>query len=105
MSGDAAAPSPGEEALVTIACIQMEPRVGERERNVRRSLELLDEAAARGAKLIVLPELCNSGYMFRSRAEAFDLAEEVPGGPTVRAWAEIARARGVYVVAAFHFCR
>jgi len=88
-----------EEALVKIACIQMEPVVGERERNVRRSLELLEEAAVAGARLVVLPELCNSGYMFRSRAEAFALAEEVPGGPTCRAWAELARAHDLYLVA------
>jgi len=66
-----------EEALVKIACIQMEPVVGERERNVRRSLELLEEAAVAGARLVVLPELCNSGYMFRSRAEAFALADRL----------------------------
>jgi len=88
-----------EEALVKIACIQMEPVVGERERNVRRSLELLDEAAVAGARLVVLPELCPSGYLFRSRAEAFALAEEVPGGPTCRAWAELARAHDLYLVA------
>src|SRR5262249_58146054 len=88
-----------EEALVKIACIQMEPVLGERDRNVRRSLELLEEAAEAGARLVVLPELCNSGYMFRSRAEAFALAEEVPGGPTCRAWAELASAHDLYLVA------
>jgi len=88
-----------EEALVKIACIQMEPVVGERDRNVRRSLELLEEAAGAGARLVVLPELCNSGYMFRSRAQAFALAEEVPDGPTCRAWAELASAHELYLVA------
>ncbi len=29
-----------EEAVVKIACVQMEPVVGEKERNVRRTLEL-----------------------------------------------------------------
>src|SRR5262245_47477245 len=92
-------PGAREEALVKIACVQMEPIVGERERNVRRSLELFEEAAAAGARLVVLPELCNSGYVFRSRAEAFGLAEAVPDGPTCRAWAELASARDLYVVA------
>jgi predicted amidohydrolase len=88
-----------EEAVVRIACVQMEPVVGERERNVRRTLDLVAEAAAAGAGLIVLPELCNSGYVFGSRAEAFALAEEVPGGPTCRAWMDLARARGLHLVA------
>ena len=88
-----------DEASVTIACIQMEPIVGEREHNVRRTLELIGEAAAAGATLIVLPELCNSGYVFRSREEAFSLAEEVPAGLTCRAWMEIAHRHGLHLVA------
>jgi predicted amidohydrolase len=92
-------PGARHEAVVTIACVQMEPVVGEKEQNVRRTLDFIERAAAGGARLIVLPELCNSGYVFRSREEAFALAEEVPGGPTCRAWAEVARARGLHLVA------
>ena len=77
-----------DEALVKIACIQMEPIVGEKARNVRRTLDLVESAAAQGARLIVLPELCNSGYVFESRDEAFALAEEIPSGPTCGAWME-----------------
>jgi N-carbamoylputrescine amidase len=88
-----------DEALVKIACIQMEPIVGEKERNVRRTLELVEEAATQGARLIVLPELCNSGYVFESREEAFALAEEIPHGPTCAAWMEIAHAHGLHLVA------
>jgi N-carbamoylputrescine amidase len=89
----------GNEALVKIACIQMEPVVGDKERNVRRTLDRIEEAAGDGARLIVLPELCNSGYVFASREEAFALAEEVPDGPTCRAWLEAARDHGLYLVA------
>ncbi|HZS33707.1 MAG TPA: nitrilase family protein [Methylomirabilota bacterium] len=91
--------STGSEALVKIACIQMEPSVGDKERNLQRSLELIDEAADAGARLIVLPELCTSGYVFASRDEAFALAESVPDGPTCRAWLQAAHARGLHVVA------
>jgi N-carbamoylputrescine amidase len=89
----------GNEALVKIACIQMEPVVGDKERNVRRTLDRIEEAGSDGARLIVLPELCNSGYVFASREEAFALAEEVPDGPTCRAWLEAARDQGLYLVA------
>jgi N-carbamoylputrescine amidase len=88
-----------EEAAVKIACIQMEPVVGEKERNVRRSLELIEDAAVNGAHLLVLPELCNSGYVFDSREEAFALAEEIPNGPTCRGWQEVARKHGLHIVA------
>src|SRR6516164_3876369 len=88
-----------EEAAIKIACIQMEPVVGEKERNIRRSLELIEEAAANGAHLLVLPELCNSGYVFDSREEAFALAEEIPNGPTSRGWQDAARKHGLHIVA------
>jgi N-carbamoylputrescine amidase len=88
-----------DEAAVKIASVQMEPVVGNKEDNVRRSLELIEKAAAQGARLIVLPELCNSGYVFDSREEAFALAEEVPQGPTCKAWMDVARRHGLHLVA------
>ena len=92
-------PKARDEAAVKVACIQMEPVVGEKEKNVRRTLDLVGTAAAAGARLVVLPELCNSGYVFESRAEAFALAEEVAAGPTCRAWADVARRHGLHLVA------
>jgi N-carbamoylputrescine amidase len=88
-----------DEAAVKIASVQMEPVVGNKGDNVRRSLELIEKAAAQGARLIVLPELCNSGYVFESREEAFALAEEVPQGPTCKAWMDVARRHELHLVA------
>jgi len=59
--------SPMPESKVRIACLQMEPHVGEKERNLERSLAMLADAASRGAQLAILPELCNSGYVFATR--------------------------------------
>jgi predicted amidohydrolase len=87
------------ESPMTVACIQMEPTIGEKETNVTSSLEKIAEAASRGARLIILPELCNSGYMFASRQEAFALAEPVPEGPTSAAWMEAARRHDAVIVA------
>jgi predicted amidohydrolase len=92
-------PEDRQEAVVKIACIQMEPIVGEKSANVEKTLELIGQAADSGARLIVLPELCNSGYVFKSREEALALAEEIPGGETTDAWTRIASKRGVYIVA------
>ncbi len=88
-----------DEAAVRIACIQMEPIVGENDRNVRRSIEMIEEAVGKGATLIVLPELCNSGYVFDTREEAFELSEEVPAGPACQAWAGVAKKYGLHIVA------
>lgn len=87
------------ESKVRIACLQMEPRIGEKNRNVVHGLEMIQGAAAAGAGLVVLPELCNTGYVFETREEAFDLAEAIPEGPTTRAWAEAAADHGIYIVA------
>ncbi len=82
-----------------VACLQMEPRIGRKADNLARSLQGIAEAAAAGARLVVLPELCNTGYVFQSRAEAVDAAEPVPDGPSCRAWMSAAALHGVVVVA------
>lgn len=86
------------ESPVRVACIQFEPRVGEKEENLKRVLKLAQEAADKGAELILLPELSNTGYVFESRREAYELSEEVPHGETVEEWAELTKSRGIYLV-------
>ena len=87
------------ESPITVACIQMEPKIGEKELNVSRSVEKIANAAARGAKLIVLQELCNSGYVFNSREEAFTHSEPVPNGFTTKVWIEAAQRHNAVIVA------
>jgi N-carbamoylputrescine amidase len=84
---------------VKVACVQMHPRVGEKAANLSASLAHIERAASDGARLIVLPELANTGYMFETRAEAFSLAEAVPGGPSCQAWMATAARLGVTLVA------
>jgi N-carbamoylputrescine amidase len=87
------------ESQLRIACVQMEPHVGHKAENVARSLEWIGKAAAAGAGLVVLPELCSSGYVFETREEAFALAEEVPNGPTAKAWMQAAAKHDLVIVA------
>jgi predicted amidohydrolase len=82
-----------------VASIQMRPEVGNKAGNLRRSIELITQAAARGASLVVLPELANTGYAFESREEAFQLAEPVDGGESVGQWLEAAQRLGIHLVA------
>jgi predicted amidohydrolase len=79
----------------------MHPRIGMKAENVARSVELIEEAHARGARLIVLPELCNSGYMFESREEAFALSETVDCGETIRVWRDLAARLDVTLISGF----
>jgi N-carbamoylputrescine amidase len=96
---DSSVSIPSDEARVRIACIQMQPAIGRVEANVAHGIELINHAVERGAKLVVLPELCNSGYMFKSREEAFAVAEPIPTGTTVRSWSEVAARHKLHLVA------
>ncbi|WP_457107492.1 nitrilase family protein [Methylobacterium sp. P5_C11] len=84
---------------IRVSCIQFEPQIGEVAANMARASDLVRAAAAEGGRLIVLPELASTGYVFDSAAEAAALAEPVPDGPTTRAWAALAAELGVHVVA------
>jgi N-carbamoylputrescine amidase len=89
----------GSESLVKVAAIQMEPHIGDKEHNVLESVRLIDEAARNNTKLMVLPELCNTGYMFNSREEAFALSEDIPEGPSSTRWIECCKKYDAYIVA------
>ncbi|MBP5750590.1 MAG: hydratase [Firmicutes bacterium] len=88
-----------KEIPVKAAVVQMEPIVGETEKNLAKCLAYANEAADNGAQLIVLPELCVSGYVFANREEAFALSEPVPEGPASQAFLKLAMERKVYLYA------
>jgi predicted amidohydrolase len=96
---DSLASTTSDEGKIKIACIQTQPTIGNVEANVAHSIALIDRAVGLGARLVVLPELCNSGYMFQSREEAFAASEPVPAGLTVRAWSETAARHKLHLVA------
>lgn len=94
-NGEAAAVFPD----LKVASIQMAPRIGRKADNLARSVTMIEEAAAQGAAIAVLPELANTGYVFESRQEAFSLAESIPDGESARAWLDAARRCNIHVVA------
>jgi predicted amidohydrolase len=80
-----------------IACAQLAPVVGDLDGNRERAAAAIAAAAAKGAALVVLPELCTSGYVFADAGEARALAEPADG-PTAAAWRELASRHGLVVV-------
>ena len=84
-------------AKVIVAAVQMDCVPCDRDANLKRAAVLIADAAARGAQLVVLPELFNTGY----RVEAQDgaLAEEIPGHTTQ--WMQrVAQQHSIYVAGA-----
>jgi predicted amidohydrolase len=81
----------------TVACCQLAPRFGELEGNRAATCAAITAAADAGARVVVLPELAISGYVFAGAEEARALAEPADG-PTVAAWAALARERDLVVV-------
>jgi len=79
-----------------IGFIQYDVRFGDPDWNRGRTADMI---AAAEADMIVLPELCTSGYLFTSQEEAEELAEPIPGGPTIELWVQVAQRRNVCIVA------
>jgi hypothetical protein len=90
---------PGES--VVAAAVQMTAVVGDVAGNLRRAAALVDEAAGRGARLIVLPEFFTTGIAFDPRLDAAALP---PDGPATRLLVEHARRHQALVGGSF-LCR
>ena len=65
-----------------VAAIQFEPKLLDVHRNLATATHLVFEAAAKGAKIVVLPELCLSGYVIQSKQEAASVCQERNGYQT-----------------------
>ncbi len=68
--------------------------------NFRRAAPLLKKAASLGASLVVMPELCLTGYSFLGEDEAAMVAEPADG-PTFRAFRAFATSADCYVAYGF----
>lgn len=79
-----------------VAAVQFEPKLLKVRDNVAEAQQLSFEAAAKGARLIVLPELCTSGFEMNSVREAADVAQTRTGWQT-KAFTEVASQMGCYI--------
>lgn len=83
---------------VTIACIQFEPKIGEVDANLDAIEDRVRQTHAKGARLIVLPELADSGYVFDSAEELARLAQPIPDGKSAQRLIALAAELDVYIV-------
>jgi predicted amidohydrolase len=85
---------------VRVACCQFAPEVAAPEGNASRALAEISQAVATGADIVVLPELCVSGYVFADhqevRAAAVRADDDLLAG-----WAHAAAVGGAIVIGGF----
>jgi predicted amidohydrolase len=66
------------------ACIQFNPKLNERDRNIESLLVVVTEAARNGARLIVTPEMATTGYHYQDREAIAPFVDTIPGVTTSR---------------------
>lgn len=86
--------------MTRIACRQLAPILNDLPANIKLTVDAVRDSAAAGARVVVLPELALTGYMFASRDEARSVAITV-AHPVLARWAEAVRGVDGVVVGGF----
>ncbi len=81
---------------ITIALGQISCQVGNKRRNLEVIEKRVKQAKKAGAELIAFPELSLTGYTVRDRA--YELAETVPKGNSMREIERIAKNQNVHII-------
>lgn len=81
-----------------IATVQFAPWFRKKRENLKRLSVLVQEAAQSGARIVVLPELCATGYSFMDTTAAAEEAEAIaPGAMTYDVMAALASKYNVHI--------
>jgi predicted amidohydrolase len=86
--------------VTLVACHQLAPVVGDLAGNAQRAQTAIEQALEARAQVIVLPELCTSGYMFGSQEEAAALAIRRDDA-ILAGWAAAANDSGAIIAGGF----
>ena len=68
--------------MTIVAAVQFEPKLMEVDKNIATARQLAFEAFGKGARVVVLPELCLSGYVLENAREAADCSQTRDGYQT-----------------------
>jgi predicted amidohydrolase len=81
---------------VNVALAQISCKVGDKENNLKTIEKTINQAKAKGANLIIFPELALTGYVCKDLV--YELAEPVPNGPSIRQITKTAKRQNVHVI-------
>ncbi len=87
-------------ATLRVTSVQMESRANDKAGNFTKIEQFSTEAAARGARLVIFPECCITGYWFirnLSVEQLAALAEPVPAGPSTQRLIALAQRLGLSI--------
>jgi predicted amidohydrolase len=87
--------------VTIVAACQLGLAVGDPDGNLATAAGAVEAAAGAGAGLVVLPELCDSGYVFTGAAEARTLASPADDCPALRQWQALAAGHHTVIVGGF----
>ena len=80
-----------------VAAVQFDPQLMDVRGNLATALQLTFEACSKGARLVVLPELCIGGYVLNGQREAMQVAQTRDGYQT-QAFMDITNRFNAHVV-------
>ncbi|HOP47884.1 MAG TPA: nitrilase-related carbon-nitrogen hydrolase [Desulfobacteraceae bacterium] len=83
-----------------IGYIQLAPVFGDMEATIRRIDEILKQVTS--ADILVLPELCNSGYNFMSYEQAWKTSEEIDRSLFIKYLEDVCKKNNFFIVSGFN---
>ena len=83
-----------------VGFVQFAPVLGDVQVTIRKIDGLIN--LAKTADLVVLPELCNSGYYFESHEQARETSEEIKDSIFVRYLESLCRKHDFHIVSGFN---
>lgn len=87
------------ERQFKIALVQYQSVLGDFQKNADRAVEMVREAAAKGAKIVCFPEMFNTGYNFQLIGDGFHNCGETIDGHTITRLQKVAKECACYVIA------
>ena len=87
----------GMAPTLTVAAISLESKMADVEANLKKAIDVIAQAAARGAEIVVFPETYLTGYTCAEvEGKFFELAEPIPG-PATEILVDQAKKHNIYV--------